>query len=601
MKNAFFEDSSNLSVISSGERSRSRSRSNNRTLTSSSASDIYDSRSSSPASSHGSANDENVLQVNYKKRRLSECSDSSPKTSKKSKILSSNNCNSGETTENQTMKHSTPLMQPKIENTHFNAFNLSNKLSMSAILQQQQSSPVSAFKQLQDQQKLLPFTQNPFEFNQIASNNFQNQNSSFEAANNKPMSLCAVCGDRASGKHYGVLSCDGCRGFFKRSIRGNMEYVCKENDKCVIDVSRRNQCQACRLRKCLEVKMNKDAVQHQRPPRSQQIRRDTSNNSQCSPSIANTTPNGFQSFTNYMYAEKPSPVAQFVPVTHNFPQQVYQRLPIYNSPFNVYSMQMQNPATFPTGAWNPQHNMLLAHQLLAKQNNADTNVPNMASPNISASSSGYCTSEDSSVNEEKDSLSKKDDSMKNSDVPKSENAYEIATRILFSTIKWARSQRSFFSLPVADQAALLEESWSDLFLLNAAEAKISIAENMFGSELSSENKKCVQTIVDVVSKFAQARVDPMEFFLLKSIIVFKSDVRNVNEKAKIEAIQDECMNALNNYTKTTLMTPAKFGRVLLLVSELRKVSSRMIEELFFKKILGTSSVENLLVDIFKTC
>ena len=69
---------------------------------------------------------------------------------------------------------------------------------------------------------------------------------------------CHVCGDRASGKHYGVQSCDGCRGFFKRSIRRNLDYVCKESGRCVVDVARRNQCQACRFQKCLRVNMNRD-------------------------------------------------------------------------------------------------------------------------------------------------------------------------------------------------------------------------------------------------------------------------------------------------------------------------------------------------------
>ncbi|KAK9712311.1 Zinc finger, C4 type (two domains) [Popillia japonica] len=75
----------------------------------------------------------------------------------------------------------------------------------------------------------------------------------------KAEALCKVCGDKASGKHYGVASCDGCRGFFKRSIRRNLEYVCKENGRCVVDVTRRNQCQACRFRKCLQVNMKRDA------------------------------------------------------------------------------------------------------------------------------------------------------------------------------------------------------------------------------------------------------------------------------------------------------------------------------------------------------
>lgn len=80
---------------------------------------------------------------------------------------------------------------------------------------------------------------------------------------------CIVCGDISSGKHYGILACNGCSGFFKRSVRRNLVYRCNaQTGACVIDKKHRNQCQACRLRKCILMGMNREAVQNERQPRN---------------------------------------------------------------------------------------------------------------------------------------------------------------------------------------------------------------------------------------------------------------------------------------------------------------------------------------------
>ncbi|MEE6499995.1 hypothetical protein FKM82_003663, partial [Ascaphus truei] len=77
-------------------------------------------------------------------------------------------------------------------------------------------------------------------------------------------SLCAICGDRATGKHYGASSCDGCKGFFRRSVRKNHVYACRFSRQCIIDKDKRNQCRYCRLRKCFRAGMRKEAVQNER-------------------------------------------------------------------------------------------------------------------------------------------------------------------------------------------------------------------------------------------------------------------------------------------------------------------------------------------------
>ncbi|NXY39125.1 RARGA protein, partial [Pomatorhinus ruficollis] len=71
---------------------------------------------------------------------------------------------------------------------------------------------------------------------------------------------CFVCSDRSSGYHYGVSSCEGCKGFFRRSIQKNMVYTCHRERNCQIDKVTRNRCQFCRLQKCFQVGMSKEGA-----------------------------------------------------------------------------------------------------------------------------------------------------------------------------------------------------------------------------------------------------------------------------------------------------------------------------------------------------
>uniref|UniRef100_A0A6Q2X074 Retinoic acid receptor RXR n=1 Tax=Esox lucius TaxID=8010 RepID=A0A6Q2X074_ESOLU len=76
--------------------------------------------------------------------------------------------------------------------------------------------------------------------------------------------MCAICGDRSSGKHYGVYSCEGCKGFFKRTVRKDLSYTCRDNKECLVDKRQRNRCQYCRYQKCLAMGMKREAVQEER-------------------------------------------------------------------------------------------------------------------------------------------------------------------------------------------------------------------------------------------------------------------------------------------------------------------------------------------------
>lgn len=61
--------------------------------------------------------------------------------------------------------------------------------------------------------------------------------------------------------YYLFFSCEGCKGFFKRTVRKDLSYACREDKQCLVDKRQRNRCQYCRYQKCLSMGMKREAVQ----------------------------------------------------------------------------------------------------------------------------------------------------------------------------------------------------------------------------------------------------------------------------------------------------------------------------------------------------
>ncbi|KAL2103412.1 hypothetical protein ACEWY4_000280 [Coilia grayii] len=99
--------------------------------------------------------------------------------------------------------------------------------------------------------------------------------------------LCVVCGDKASGYHYNALTCEGCKGFFRRSVTKKAVYRCKSGGACEMDMYMRRKCQDCRLRKCRAVGMLAECLLTEVQCQSKRLRKGSKHKGglTCSPSV----------------------------------------------------------------------------------------------------------------------------------------------------------------------------------------------------------------------------------------------------------------------------------------------------------------------------
>ncbi|XP_029315000.1 nuclear receptor subfamily 1 group I member 2 isoform X2 [Cottoperca gobio] len=83
---------------------------------------------------------------------------------------------------------------------------------------------------------------------------------------------CGVCGDLAKGYHFNALTCEGCKGFFRRAIKRSTQLRCRFLNRCNITKNNRRSCQACRFTKCQAIGMRQEMVMSEKEVLERRIR-----------------------------------------------------------------------------------------------------------------------------------------------------------------------------------------------------------------------------------------------------------------------------------------------------------------------------------------
>ncbi|KGL78939.1 COUP transcription factor 2, partial [Tinamus guttatus] len=157
-----------------------------------------------------------------------------------------------------------------------------------------------------------------------------------------------------------------------------------------------------------------------------------------------------------------------------------------------------------------------------------------------------------------------------------ENICELAARLLFSAIEWAKGIPFFPDFQLSDQVALLRMAWSELFVLNAAQCAMPL--HLMGPSAGG---------------FGDGPADAP--FCASSPV---PDAVGLSELGPVESVQEKSQCALEEYVRSQHPSqPSRFGRLLLRLPSLRLVSAPVIEQLFFVRLVGKTPIETLIRDM----
>ncbi|KAI4587572.1 hypothetical protein MJG53_005359 [Ovis ammon polii x Ovis aries] len=446
--------------------------------------------------------------------------------------------------------------------------------------------------------------------------------------------LCPVCGDKVSGYHYGLLTCESCKGFFKRTVQNNKHYTCTESQSCKIDKTQRKRCPFCRFQKCLTVGMRLEAVRADRMRGGRNkfgpmYKRDRALKQQ---KKAQIRANGFKLETGPPVGVPPPPPP---PPDYMLPHGLHASEPkgLASGPpagplgdFGAPALPMAVPST---------HGPLAGYLYPAFPGRAiKSEYPEpYASPPQAGPPYGYPEpfSGGPGVPElilQLLQLEPDEDQVRARIVgclqepakgrPDQPAPFSLLCRMadqtFISIVDWARRCMVFKELEVADQMTLLQNCWSELLvfdhiyrqiqhgkessilLVTGQEVELTTVAAQAGSLLHS----LVLRAQELVLQLHALQLDRQEFVCLKFLILFSLDVKFLNNHSLVKEAQEKANAALLDYTLCHYPHCGdKFQQLLLCLVEVRALSMQAKEYLYHKHLGNEMPRNNLLIEMLQ--
>ncbi|CAG5129921.1 unnamed protein product [Candidula unifasciata] len=375
---------------------------------------------------------------------------------------------------------------------------------------------------------------------------------------------CPVCGDKVSGYHYGIFTCESCKGFFKRTVQNKKTFVCPKASDCIINSLNRKKCPACRFKQCLVMGMKLEAIRQDR------------------------TRGGRSSYDGCVTHLK-----NRVPTFDKKLKRVGNRIPLLGD----VSDQSQDARE---GTKSHRHLVAILNHDTHRQTS-----PNCGTPQIPELLRDIMNLEP---------LLSDDDLPAESlmEAPFHEQALysymmQLAELRLYKLVRWARNLPQFGAISTDDQILLLQNCWSELIALSLCwrsidtpnQISISTTHHItaeWAQHLGFED--VVVRLLNIAEKFRKLYMDQFEYVALKVLLLITPDVKGLKEPRKIRDFQEKLTEALLAYTTSHYPhMKDKFGQLLLRLPELSRIS--FLSKDILIKSLPPSLPCGLLVELLK--